>query len=171
MRRSLVLAAIAATVALGACGPVSNESDPIVPDETRAPTPATETPDTETPAPATETPDTDAPDTATPAETTNQDPSNTETEDALSTPDRLGLLAATDLAGRLGLDVDDIEVVDVEEVTWRDGSFGCPQKDFQYAQVLTPGIRIALSAEGSTYAYHAGPGRDPFYCIDPQTPV
>ena len=55
-----------------------------------------------------------------------------------------------------------IEVVTVEEVTWRDSSIGCPMKGMQYTQVLTPGTRIVLQHDDSTFSYHAASGRDPF---------
>jgi hypothetical protein len=82
-------------------------------------------------------------------------------------------IAVADLVERFDLDdsVSSISVVTVEEVTWRDASIGCPAKDMQYAQVLTPGTRIVLEHEGRSFSYHAGGGREPFYCATPQTPV
>ncbi len=80
-------------------------------------------------------------------------------------------IAVADLVERRGLaGPDDVEVVSVEEVTWSDRGLGCPQKDMQYQQVLTPGTRIVLRADGNAYSYHAGNGRDPFYCPNPQPP-
>jgi len=187
MHRSLALvtAASAAAFSLGACGPGTTEGESAMPDETRSPTPDTaSSTDAETNTPASFAPTTEGvPETAPaassePAVTSEVEPvpsdtsvGDDDTDGPLSTPDRLGLLAATDLADRLDIAVEDVEIVEVEEVTWSDASLGCPQKDFQYPQVLTPGVRIALSARGSTYAYHAGSGRDPFYCVDPQTPA
>lgn len=80
--------------------------------------------------------------------------------------------AVADLVTRLDLpDASTIETVTVEEVTWPDRSLGCPQKDMQYAQVLTPGIRIVLAHDGAEYAYHGGNGRLPVYCPRPQPPA
>lgn len=181
MHRSFALAAAAAVaVSLGACGSDTTEGDSDVPENADTPTtqataPSDESPDTE-PVPA---PDS-VPGTSVAAVSTDgpvdtaAKPADTSSDgdgDGVSTPDRLGSLAATDLAERLGVTVDEIDVVSVDEVTWPDASLGCPQKDFQYAQVLTPGIRIELSSQGRTYAYHGGDGRDPFYCVDPQQPV
>jgi hypothetical protein len=83
----------------------------------------------------------------------------------------LALAAADDLAKRRSVEVDEITVVSVEEVTWPDASLGCPQKGLQSAQVLTPGIQILLELDGKSVAYHGGSGRDPFYCPTPQAPT
>ncbi|GAB2567622.1 hypothetical protein [Kribbella endophytica] len=72
--------------------------------------------------------------------------------------------AKADLAERLGVPVDDVTVVSSEEVTWPDSSLGCPQPGMMYAQVLTNGSRIVLSAGGQTYEYHSGGQRAPFLC-------
>ncbi|MEV6282958.1 hypothetical protein [Kribbella sp. NPDC051770] len=72
--------------------------------------------------------------------------------------------AKTDLAERLGVFVDEITLVSAEEVTWPDSSLGCPEPGMMYAQVLTSGSRIVLTAGGRTYEYHAGGQRAPFLC-------
>jgi len=88
---------------------------------------------------------------------------------------RLVDVAAADLIERFdlsGLSPDNpILVAVAEEVTWRDSALGCPMKDMQYLQVLTPGFRIVLEFDGATYTYHSGAGQDPFYCARPETPA
>lgn len=79
--------------------------------------------------------------------------------------------ARRDLAERLSVAGDEVEVVEVEEVTWRDTSLGCPRPGMAYAQRLVNGSRIVLRANGKDYHYHAGGGRAPFYCEDPQSPA
>ena len=79
-------------------------------------------------------------------------------------------IAKADLATRLGVAMSDIGVVSIEEVTWRDGSLGCPRPGFSYTQALVNGTRILLTANGVTYHYHSG-GGDPFYCANPQDPL
>jgi hypothetical protein len=64
-------------------------------------------------------------------------------------------LASGDLAQTFSLAPTAIEVVSVEAVDWADASLGCPQPGMGYAQVITPGLRITLQAEGWTYTYHA----------------
>lgn len=72
--------------------------------------------------------------------------------------------AKTDLAERLSVPLDQITLVSAEEVTWPDSSLGCPEPGMMYAQVLTSGSRIILTAGGRTYEYHSGGNREPFLC-------
>lgn len=85
--------------------------------------------------------------------------------------DNLVKAAKADLAERLGIEQEEIEVVSVEEVTWRDGSIGCPEPGMAYTQALVNGTRILLEAEGQTYHYHSGRGAAPFLCENPQEPL
>lgn len=73
-------------------------------------------------------------------------------------------LARQDLAARLGLPTDEIQVIEARAVTWPDSSLGCPEPGRMYLQVLTPGYRVILEARGERYAYHAGRGGSPFLC-------
>jgi hypothetical protein len=75
--------------------------------------------------------------------------------------------AVDDLAATLGVDADDVEVVSVEEVTWRDGSRGCAEPGMAYTQALVDGSRITLRAGGRTYEYHAGGSQPPARCDKP----
>jgi hypothetical protein len=75
--------------------------------------------------------------------------------------------AVDDLASTLGVDAGAVEVVSVDEVTWRDGSRGCAQRGMVYTQALIDGSRITLRADGRTYEYHSGGGRPPTRCDRP----
>lgn len=77
--------------------------------------------------------------------------------------------AIADLALRIG-SAEGIIVVAVEDVTWRDGSFGCPQPGMSYTQALVDGYRIELSDGETTYFYHGGVGRSPFLCENVDEP-
>ena len=79
--------------------------------------------------------------------------------------------AVTDLAQRLAIAADEINLVRAEAVVWRDGSLGCPREDMMYTQVLVPGTLIVLGFEGKHYHYHAGRGGPPAYCEKPQPPA
>ena len=79
--------------------------------------------------------------------------------------------AMTDLVSRIGASADAIEVVSVQEVTWRDGSIGCPQPGMSYTQAIVNGTRIILRVSGADYEYHSGGGREVFYCKNPSDPV
>lgn len=63
------------------------------------------------------------------------------------------------LARELGLAEDTITVVAAEPAEWRDSSLGCPQPDMNYMQVITPGYRFVLSAQGRQYEYHSDTGQ------------
>jgi hypothetical protein len=79
--------------------------------------------------------------------------------------------AVRDLSSRLTVEPSAIRVVSAEEVTWRDGSIGCPQPGMMYPQVLTDGSRVVLEAEGRRYEYHAGGRRSAFLCENPEPPA
>ena len=68
--------------------------------------------------------------------------------------DRADALRA-DLAGR-GVDVAAFRVVSAEAVTWRDGSWGCPQPGRSYTQALEDGLRVLVEADGRTWDYRFG---------------
>lgn len=55
------------------------------------------------------------------------------------------------LASELGISAEEIEVLSVEMYEWPDTSLGCPEPGKMYAQVVTPGYRIILSAQGTRY--------------------
>lgn len=76
--------------------------------------------------------------------------------------------AQRDLAKRLSLPVESIELLKFEDVIWPDGSLGCPQPGMVYTQVLVEGYRILLQYGGQVYAYHGGGDRPPFLCENPQ---
>ena len=62
--------------------------------------------------------------------------------------ERMVALASEKLAGRLDVSVDEITLVRVQPVEWRDASLGCPKPGVDYIQVLTPGYVIKLEAGG-----------------------
>ena len=80
------------------------------------------------------------------------------------TEDEFVQMAKADLSQRLDISPEDIELINYEEVQWRDGSLGCPQPKMRYIQVITPGYRIQLSAQGQMYNYHGAVNREPFLC-------
>ena len=79
--------------------------------------------------------------------------------------------AIQNLAGRLEVPSGEVVFVREEDVTWRDGSLGCPQKDMMYTQALVPGTLIVLRVDDTEYEYHSGGGRAPFYCENPVSPA
>ncbi len=79
--------------------------------------------------------------------------------------------ARADLAGRLAVAVEEIEVVRAEPVVWSDAGLGCPQPGMRYLQVPVEGALIELSAAGQVYRYHTGGRRGPFLCEHPSGPA
>lgn len=79
--------------------------------------------------------------------------------------------AIADLAEREGIDAEEITVVSNEEVTWRDGSLGCPEPGKMYSMALVDGVRVVLEAAGETYAYHGGKSGTVRFCENPQEPI
>ena len=88
------------------------------------------------------------------------------------TPEDPNVTAAiADLAERQGVKSEEITVVSNDEVTWRDGSLGCPEPGKMYTMALTDGVRVVLEAAGETYEYHGGKTGSLRFCADPQEPV
>jgi hypothetical protein len=69
--------------------------------------------------------------------------------------------AKVDLAQRLSIAETQINFVEATEVEWSDSSLGCPQPGMDYLQVITPGYRIVLEANGTQYEYHSS--RDAYF--------
>ncbi|MEO7909374.1 MAG: hypothetical protein ABIV47_06955 [Roseiflexaceae bacterium] len=80
---------------------------------------------------------------------------------------RMGELARTALARELAVAEADIAVVSVEENEWRDSSLGCPKPGVNYLQVITPGYKITLEAQGRRYEYHSDTNRRVVRCDTP----
>ena len=62
--------------------------------------------------------------------------------------------AKADASRRTGTDVQALRVAGAENVTWRDGSLGCPDADRMYTQALVPGFRVRLESGGQVLDYH-----------------
>ncbi|MGO1509936.1 MAG: hypothetical protein ACTHXO_01515 [Actinomycetaceae bacterium] len=175
-RRTLATTAVAlATLAtLAACGD-GEATDP----ETEAPsTDASEAP-TEgsdgTPAPGeplpTAGPGTPSDGPETPSDGTETPSGGTSPSDLL--PDQAAAVdrAVTDLSEEQGVEPDAVEVVTFEEVTWSDGSIGCPQPDMAYTQALVEGTRLVLAIDGEELHYHGADDGYLSYCADPIEPA
>lgn len=80
------------------------------------------------------------------------------------TDNPLVVQAKQDLADRLGVSLEKIEVLSFEAVVWPDASLGCPQPGMEYIQVPMDGALIRLSIEGHEYDYHSGGNRGVFLC-------
>ncbi len=63
-------------------------------------------------------------------------------------------LAKADLAQRLNVQQENIQVQSVEGVEFPDSSLGVPEPDKVYLTVITPGYIIRLVVDGKVYEYH-----------------
>jgi len=64
------------------------------------------------------------------------------------------LAALTALSEKLGLPVDQIQLVSTEAVTWPDGCLGIERIGVMCTQAQVPGFKIVLEANGKTYEFH-----------------
>jgi len=101
-----------------------------------------------------------------PTGTALEEPAMSTTPSAASAPAPVRQ-AIADLADRLSLDEDAIELLSAEAVVWSDSSLGCPEPGMMYAQVIVEGMKIVLDVDGQTYHYHYGGDRAPFLCENP----
>jgi hypothetical protein len=108
-------------------------------------------------------------DPGTPLDTPKPDDAPLAPESAMLPSDDGPLVTAAriDLAALVGVDPDDIELVSMESVTWRNGSLGCPQEGYSYTQALVPGHRIVLRTGSIDYHYHNAGSLKPFLCENP----
>jgi len=72
--------------------------------------------------------------------------------------------ATADLAKRLEINAEAIQVLRAESVVWPDTGLGCPQPGMRYKQVPEDGALIILQAQGVVYEYHSGGSRGLFLC-------
>jgi hypothetical protein len=91
------------------------------------------------------------------------------TSPTVPTPSSAGLQklvaeAKEDLALRLSISTEEIDLVELGPVVWPDGSLGCPQPGVEYVQVQQEGLLIRLRVGKRAYPYHSGGGTPPFLC-------
>lgn len=179
--RKLMIAAAAVALMAAACGEAAEDavesgeagasvSSVTLPDDVAStPAPSAASPTTVADEPIVDADDLTSPKTTNPGNETP--PAEEDVSQPVSHPDANVAIAMTDLVARFGVDAGSINVKSVEEVTWSDGSLGCPLPGMRYTQALVNGTRIVLEVAGSAYEYHSGAGREPFYCADPADPV
>lgn len=68
------------------------------------------------------------------------------------------------LSQKLNISVDQIIVISIKKMIWRDASLGCPKPGIDYMRVETPGYSIMLDAGGKTYNYHTDENKRAILC-------
>ena len=64
------------------------------------------------------------------------------------------------LMEQLNVDVDLIGLVSAEQIDWPDACMGIQQANVMCAQVITPGYKVVLSANGLEYEFHTNESGD-----------
>jgi hypothetical protein len=75
------------------------------------------------------------------------------------------------VAQQLGAQINQVNVSSVQAVEWRDASLGCPEPGMNYAQVITPGYLIRLTANGEDFEFHSDRAGNVVTCENPQAPM
>lgn len=92
--------------------------------------------------------------TVEPTEEPMEEPTQTPTGETASTGNDIAAMVSQTLAQQLQINADQIEIVSVENVDWPDACLGVYTADMMCAQVITPGYRVVLAADGQQYEYH-----------------
>jgi hypothetical protein len=121
-------------------------------------------PSADTPAvPLTTEPVTAAPATPTAAATTTTTPAVSIPAQANAAVDQARQAAAT----KAGVTLADVTVSSVTAVNWPTSALGCPQPGIMYSQLVTPGYKIVVSANGQSFEYHSDRGSHVVTCPAP----
>jgi hypothetical protein len=75
--------------------------------------------------------------------------------------------AIADTATREDVDPAQVVVAAWSQVTWSDGSLGCPQPGMSYTQATVDGELLILRVGAGLYQYHARTGGPFTYCAEP----
>ncbi len=62
--------------------------------------------------------------------------------------------AVTILTQTLDVLPEDVTILEVQHVEWRDASLGCPKPGMMYAQVITPGYLVKAEVNGEEQMVH-----------------
>jgi hypothetical protein len=82
-------------------------------------------------------------------------------------PDQVGRAARDEVARALGLPSEQVSLEKVEAVQWTDASLGCAEAGKTYAQVVSPGFRVLLTAAGHPRQVHADAAGRMVVCQNP----
>jgi hypothetical protein len=71
------------------------------------------------------------------------------------------------VATKTGAALASVTVNSVTALNWPDSALGCPQPGVMYSQLVTPGYKIVVSANGQTFEYHSDRGSHVVTCTTP----
>lgn len=75
--------------------------------------------------------------------------------------------ALADAEGRAGIVPGTVEIAGYQQVTWNDGSLGCPEEGMSYPQVTVEGELLRLTVGKRVLEYHARAGGAFAFCAAP----
>ncbi len=82
-------------------------------------------------------------------------PPAAETVPTASVPARVRRAVVADAARRFQVAESAVVLTRAEQVTWPDGSLGCPEPGRKYTQALVPGYRLVAKSAQGEFVYHA----------------
>jgi hypothetical protein len=100
----------------------------------------------------------------------------TTTPSASTDPARSGVPAEllaeimADASERAGVAPAELEVITAEEVTFTDGSLGCPEPGMAYTQALVDGYHVVIGTPNGELDYRAATSGGFRYCANPAGP-
>lgn len=168
IRRALLgVAALGLTTTLGACGAQTSDSATEPTSSAAEPAPTSSAPDDDEATMTHDKPQV----TSLPARPT--DPAGLPLGDVPdSIVQREDVQAAiAEAAKRAGVEASAVTVAGYADVTWSDGSLGCPKDGMMYTQALVPGHQLILQVDGAYLSYHAARGKPFTYCAQPSPPT
>ena len=71
-----------------------------------------------------------------------------------SMPRTVRRAVVADAARRFQVAEDAVVLTSAEQVTWSDGSLGCPQPGYSYTQMLVSGFRVTATTSAGRMLYH-----------------
>jgi hypothetical protein len=84
-----------------------------------------------------------------------------------SVPRTVRRAVVADAARRFEVPESDVVLSNAEQVTWADGSLGCPQPGMSYTQALVPGYRLLATTPAGRFLYHTDTRGQAVTCAQP----
>lgn len=83
---------------------------------------------------------------------------------------RMTEMAIIDLATRLTVDVNQVNILSIEPHIWANTSLGCPRPGKVYAEQTVPGYLLILESNGQEYVYHMDTVSTVILCTEEDLP-
>jgi hypothetical protein len=104
----------------------------------------------------------------TPAITLDVKTATPKVEHSSATGDPMVQLSIAALSKKLNISADQIKLVKITPVVWKDASLGCPKPGIDYIRVESPGFLITLETGGKVYDFHTDEVKRVMLCTIPK---